>query len=191
MDAHEVEVKAVLLETTDPDEALELVRTIDGRLKEAGARFIYMVNQDDTYLSHPSRDFSRTDEALRVRMEQREGEVSVRMTYKGPKISELSKARLEKEVGIARDGKDELLGVLSILGFDEVMTVRKVRRIYDLDGIEADLDIVEGLGVFCEMELHSSDVGEGEKWILDIMASLGWSRFERRSYLELLLSKQF
>ncbi|MGA1792597.1 MAG: class IV adenylate cyclase [Thermoplasmatota archaeon] len=191
MDGHEVEVKAVLLKTSDPDEALEFARTADARLKEGGARFKYMASQDDTYLSHPSRDFSRTDEALRVRTEEREGEFAVKMTYKGPKVSELSKARLEKEVGITGGSRDEILQILSHLGFNEVMTVRKVRRTFDLDGIEVDLDIVEKLGVFCEMELFSEDVREAERRIIEAMDSLGFNRFERRSYLELLLSKQF
>jgi len=191
MEGHEVEVKAVLLKTSDPDEALEFARTIDIKLKESGARFTHMASQDDTYLSHPSRDFSRTDEALRVRTEQREGEFAVKMTYKGPKVSELSKARLEKEVGIKEGGRDEILKILSHLGFKEVMTVRKVRRTFDLDGIEVDLDIIEGLGVFCEMELSSEDIREAEERIMKAMGSMGFNRFERRSYLELLLSKQF
>ena len=191
MDAHEVEVKSVLLETSDSDAALDFARTIDKGLKEAGARFLHMVSQEDTYLSHPSRDFTRTDEALRIRSEARDGKPALRLTYKGPKVSEVSKARLEKEVEIAVDGRDEMLQILSRLGFDEVLTVRKVRRVFDLDGIEVDLDIVEGLGVFCEMELPSDDIGEAEKRILEVMASMGWGRFERRSYLELLLSKQF
>jgi len=191
MDGHEVEVKAVLLETSDQDEALEFARTTDSMLKGAGARFLYMISQDDTYLSHPSRDFARTDEALRVRAEVRDGVHGLKLTYKGPKVSELSKARLEKEVGIAADGQDEMHQILTHLGFDEVQTVRKVRRVFDLDGIEIDLDIVEGLGVFCEMELSSDDVREAEQRILKVMESMGWRRFERRSYLELLLSKQF
>lgn len=146
--------------------------------------------QQDVYLSHPSRDLARTDESFRVRSEERGGEVALMLTYKGPKVSELSKARLEKEVEVSAGGREDLMEILHRLGFIELMTVRKQRRVYDLDGVEVDLDIVEGLGVYCEMELQSDDIRDAEARILKLMGSLGWSRFERRSYLELLLSKQ-
>ncbi|MGA1873912.1 MAG: class IV adenylate cyclase, partial [Thermoplasmatota archaeon] len=109
----------------------------------------------------------------------------------GPKVSGRSKARFEKEVGIANTTEDDLLELLSRLGFDRVMTVSKSRKRFHLDGIEIDLDVVEGLGVFCEMEIVSDDIRTAEERILDMMRRMGWSRFERRSYLEMLLSKQF
>ena len=44
----------------DPDVVLE-------RLKELGAASQQIVRQVDTYYAHPQRDFSSTDEALRIR----------------------------------------------------------------------------------------------------------------------------
>lgn len=191
MKVHEVEVKASLLETPDMDEARRFSEVIENKLEKAGARFEARLIQEDIYLTHPSRNLASTDESFRLRSEEREGELSLRLTYKGPKVSEHSKARFEKEVEVSADGRNGLMEILHRLGFGELMTVRKQRGMYDLGGIEVDLDIVEGLGVFCEMEILSDDVGEAESRILKVMGSMGWSRFERRSYLELLLSKQF
>lgn len=188
MCVHEVEVKAVLFLGDDLEEIEGELVGAEIQILEAGGIFKRKVDQMDIYLSHPARDFSETDEAFRIRVEDHE---IVKLTYKGPKVSDRSKARLEKEVSIEIKDINGLRKVFSHLGFSEVISVIKERRIYDLEGIEVDLDKVTGLGLFCEMELLSDDIAGTEKRLIGRLEKLGWNIFERRSYMELLLEKQF
>jgi len=188
MTGHEVEVKAVLFRGDDLEEMDRKISSMDTLIQENGGSFLKEVEQMDIYLSHHARDFSETDEAFRIRLEDVEG---VKLTYKGPKISDRSKSRLEKEIELKVYDLDGLRKIFSHLGFNEVMSVIKTRRIFDLHGIEVDLDKVIGLGVFCELEISSDNIKEAEDRILAEMKKLGWTEFERRSYLELLLEKQF
>jgi adenylate cyclase class 2 len=163
-----------------------------GRIQSFGAKAHPSVEQEDGYLSHPSRDFAKTGEAFRVR---REGERN-RITYKGPKLPGPTKTREEVEVGFA-DGMTNLAKVrqiLGALGFMPVATVRKIRREYEcvVDGrlIHVALDQVESLGSFAEVETLASgseDLPGAQATIQRFAAQLGLSEVEPRSYLRMLL----
>jgi len=189
MSLYEVEVKAFIA-----DEERDLEKELDEariRLLEIGAVEEGTIRQKDVYLSHPCRDFSETDEAFRIRTEWEAGTGDVRtmITYKGPKVSSRSKARIEREIDVEGSPPSELLELFKGLGFSEVMAVEKVRERYRLDEMEISLDLVLGLGLFIEVELGSDEVGKAEDRILAVLNRLGWTRLERRSYLELLLTK--
>ncbi len=145
--------------------------------------------QEDKYFAHPCRDFSETDEALRIRRRKFDGHFEVFLTYKGPKIDPTSKTRQEVEVQIEDPEGHER--ILTSLGFRPVFTVSKVREKYYYDrGIIIALDEVENLGKFVEMEKLVEDGEEVESTVeelREVLKSLGVERFERRSYLELLL----
>ena len=82
--------------------------------------------QVDRYFNHPSRDFSRTDEAFRIRS------VSDRnyVTYKGPKIDTTTKTRQEIELPLASGAAaaDAFRHMLEALGFHFVAAVHKQRQ---------------------------------------------------------------
>ncbi len=192
---HEVEVKSVLL--MDPDlkkgerEVLKALTT----LRALGAKEVGTKEQMDIYLSHPSRQFSSTDESLRVRSERKLapfGDEIWRtiLTYKGPKVSLATKTRYERELILAPGvGVDEACDLFFRLGFTKAMTIRKSRKLLEMDDIEVSLDLVEGLGAFMELELVSDDVAIAERRVLDLLSRVGFGTTERRSYLELLLEK--
>ncbi|HEU5115398.1 MAG TPA: class IV adenylate cyclase, partial [Isosphaeraceae bacterium] len=69
-------------------------RALAARLIALGAEASEAQEHEDLYLAHPSRDFARTDEALRLR---RVGDQN-RVTYKGPKLGGPTKTREEIEV---------------------------------------------------------------------------------------------
>lgn len=146
---------------------------------------------EDTYYQHPCRDFSKTDEALRIRLKRFNGHFEAFMTYKGPKINGASKTREEIEVPLT--DPDEQARILEKLGFVEVLTVHKVREKYYVEkGVIITLDEVEDLGKFVEIEALVEREDEVEKTVdrlKSIMEGLGVKRFERRSYLELLLER--
>jgi adenylate cyclase class 2 len=156
---------------------------VERRLLELGAGFRGETAQADLYLSHPCRDFARTDEALRLR---REGNRAT-LHYKGPKIDAGTKSR--EEIGMSLGEPDAMMSILDRLGFRPVAEVRKVRRNYGIGNIEVSLDRVSGLGGFVELEVQDLPVEEGRRMLFSLLAELGLERTERRSYLELLLEK--
>ena len=115
----------------------------------------------DLYFAHPSRDFAKTDEGLRLR---RKGDVNC-ITYKGPKIDATTKTRREIELPLA-PGPESLASwtaLLEAIGFRPLAEVRKSRRKAAVPWqgrtVEASLDNVEGLGTFVEFELQAEDSG--------------------------------
>jgi len=170
----EIEIKAPCSDL----EALEI------RLKSLGARDFGRLFQDDVYYSHPSRDFGRTDEGLRLRVEN---DLTV-VTYKGPKLDPRSKTREELEISVGN--AETFAKILERLGFKPVMRISKQRRIYGLRGVSVCLDRVRGLGDFVEFEFEGEDLEEGRTRILALMEELGVRGNERRSYLELTIEKE-
>ena len=67
---------------------------IADQLRALGAEPGERIDQEDTYLQHPSRDFKQTNEAFRIRR------VGTRnfVTYKGPKHPGPTKTREELEI---------------------------------------------------------------------------------------------
>ncbi|NJE09931.1 class IV adenylate cyclase [Thermococcus sp. MAR1] len=147
---------------------------------------------EDTYFRHPCRNFAETDEALRIRVRRFNGHFEAFLTYKGPKIDQNSKTRREIEVPIS--DPDKHTEILRNLGFEEVLTIEKTREKYYVDkGIIIDLDDVNGLGKFIEIEAladREEVVEETVMLLREILESLGVEKFERRSYLELMLEKE-
>lgn len=174
----EIEVKAYADDLEEVEESL----------KKLKAEFIEEEKQRDIYFSHPCKDFKKSDEALRLRYGKAGKAV---LTYKGPKLDKASKTREEIKLNLAQNEIDSAEGILKRLGFSEVAVVTKVRRKYALEiegnALKVCLDTVEGLGTFVEGEIEGEDIARGRELIMRIMAEFGLTRFERKSYLELLM----
>lgn len=141
------------------------------------ASFVEEKEEFDLYFTHPCRDFAKTDEALRLRVEKK-----VKMTYKGPRIDGETKTR--EEINVQIDDFESAVRLLEALGFKKFRSVKKTRRIFRIDDAVICVDRVEGLGDFIEIEVKS--LAEKEE-IFRIAEILGYSREEsiRASYLEL------
>ncbi len=165
------------------------------RLARLGAVSSPEITQEDAYLRHPSRDFSQTREALRIR---RMGE-SNRVTYKGPRRDGPTKTREEIEIAFA-EGETchaQLLRLFANLGFEPVAVVRKTRRPFRLDyrgrDVEVALDLAEELGEFVEVEAiaeSEADLPDAQAVVLELGRELGLTDVEPRSYLRMLLEKR-
>jgi adenylate cyclase class 2 len=161
------------------------------RVVAAGGQFADAIEQVDRYFAHPSRDFAKTDEAVRIRSV---GERNC-VTYKGPKIDALTKTRREIEVGIesGTGAADDFAELLAALGFRAVATVRKQRRCAEIvcDGvaIELALDDVDGVGTYVELETIAEEgqLDERREQVVALAERLELGESERRGYLELLL----
>jgi adenylate cyclase class 2 len=152
-----------------------------------GAIFQEEIHQSDTYFQHPTRDFAQTDEAVRIRITDDKNY----LTYKGPKLDSTSKTREELEIEVQEPLK--LSELLKKIGLIPVKAVVKSRKSYLYEDIMIFLDNVDELGFFIELELDVSDkeqVSPARNRLFSFLKQLEIpaQNFERRSYLELLLS---
>jgi adenylate cyclase, class 2 len=163
------------------------------RLAERGVEIGPRVEQADRYFAHPCRDFSKTDEALRIRTV---GDKSF-VTFKGPKVDATTKTRQEIELPLdAGDPKGQnFLELLQSLGFKQVGVVHKRRRSFRIDShgrqVEGALDEVDGVGLFAELEILANDaeLEEAKRIVIQLADELQLGPSERRSYLEMMLEK--
>ena len=145
------------------------------------------VHEHDVYYNAPHRDFSITDEAVRVRYT---GDHAV-VTYKGPKIKKFGlKAR--EELNFAVESGKTFETMLDRLGFTKTLEVNKWRETFRLGTASVSLDTVDGLGTFAEIEViveNESDNPTGQ--IGKIAKEIGVDGEPiLASYLELLLAKK-
>lgn len=187
-ESFEVEVKV-------PIEDIELMAQ---KLVKSGAKELNSEVQIDTYFDHPCRTFVKTDEAVRVRTRRPLNEqglatshVPNELTYKGPKLDEKTKTRVEYSVEI--DDIDHLTSILESLGFKSIAKVVKKRTFFDLRDITISIDDVEDVGLFLELEsiAHQKDEMESaKKAIFKVLDELGFDVEQtiRDSYLEMYMA---
>jgi adenylate cyclase class 2 len=177
---------------------------LDRKLIALAARFRDPVTQVDRYFAHPSRDFVRTDEALRLR--QTGDDVAI--TWKGPRIDTATKTRRELELDLAplspAAGRppggaatiERWTELLEALGFRRVREVVKRRRPARVpwQGAEVDVAVDElaGLGTFLELEIlaRQGELPQARGCLESLARELGCTDPERRSYLELVLERR-
>lgn len=167
------------------------VRVLEERLAERGVEIGPAVVQSDQYFAHPCRDFSQTDEALRIRTIDDRSFV----TFKGPKLDTTTKTRRELELPLAESDTDgsKFTDLLQLLGFKLVAVVRKRRRKFEIESqgqlVEGALDDVEHVGTYAELELLAaeSELDDAKRKVSKLAIELDLGPSERRSYLEMLL----
>lgn len=163
----EVEIKA---KVTGFSEILE-------KLKNLNAEFEKTEIQEDIYFAHPARDFSKTDEAFRVR------QINDKffLTYKGPKVDAETKTREEIEISVEKN----IIMILKKLGFSKWKSVKKTRKTYKLNDFIICLDDVPGLGKFIEIETNDY---ENKDKIFELLEELGIDKSKSitKSYAELV-----
>lgn len=179
---YEVEIKAALGDITAEE--------IEKRAQSRGFIYARTLEENDVYFNGNDRDFMKTDEALRVRSlrEWQEGasgdaagcpsgdackcmahdeaepvaKEAAFITYKGPKLDDVSGTRVEHE--IATDDGERASQLLTSLGYKSVFTVGKSRREFvrrDTDGcVTLCIDDVKGLEAYIELEILASDEKE-------------------------------
>ncbi|OYT40785.1 MAG: adenylyl cyclase [Desulfurococcales archaeon ex4484_58] len=138
--------------------------------------------ETDTYLNHPCKDFSKTDEALRLRIRKCSSGTKYYITYKGPREPGLEvKKRIEIESIIV--DYDKVLKILERLGFTPILKYSKHRTIYGGEELSITIDQLYDVGVFLEIETCNIEL---IKKLKDI---LGYCIEEvHETYLEICLS---
>ncbi len=164
------------------------------RLVQLDVAWSAPIEQVDTYFAHPCRDFAVTDEALRIRKVQDDHWV----TYKGPKIDQVTKTRRELELPLGNTPQTtEQFGELfAALGFQAVAQVYKQRTIgrcrWQHFDLELALDQIDGIGSFVELEIVTDDAGldAAQGAVLQLAEHLDLAAPVRASYLELVLASR-
>lgn len=174
----EIEIKAKI---TNPKIAFE-------KIQDIGGVYSHTEIQRDIYFNGESKDFKKTDEALRIR-EIPDGDDFINiLTFKGPKLDSETKTRKEIEVSI--DNKENMTDILINLGYKPSAIVNKVRRIFKYDEYTITVDKLNELGYFIEIEFVAEDtenIDSIQEKIFEIFKKMDITEgFEKASYLELL-----
>lgn len=161
------------------------------RFLENNATFKHERRQHDIYYNHPARDFladgGNVNEWFRVRVSGDEAELN----YKDfqPHDSVMKTHCTEYETTVS--SKDQIEKILSALGFQLMIEVKKTRRIWLFDEVEISMDEVDELGSFIELEYkgQASDVDQARDYLHGMLAKLGAETDELASigYPHLLL----
>lgn len=180
----EVEIK---LAVKDPED-------LKKKLLENGFQRGKIVREEDVYFNSDHHDFRKRDEALRIRSVRNleSGKEQTLLTFKGPKIDQVSMTRKELETGI--ESLPVMREVLMNLGFDKQYPVIKTRAYYEKENLTACVDQVERLGDFLELEVLVEEETGKESALLFIeetLKHLGHDLKEttRTSYLTMLMEK--
>jgi adenylate cyclase class 2 len=153
---------------------------------------VELQQHEDIYLRHPCRDFVLTDEALRIRRVNQQAY----LTYKGPRNAGVVKTREEIELVIDSGALDDWLLLVNRLGFQQVVPVRKTRKIFECSSneefseIHVTIDCVEQLGNFAEIEIvvaEAKGVAAAEQRVLSLAKLLELKKIQPKSYLTMLL----
>jgi len=156
---------------------------VEKALIDLGARKLSDDMTEDLYFSHHERDFGVSDEVLRLRKTS----TRVELTYKGPRIRrEDAKAREEITVQVG-DGL-AVQRIIERLGFAQTYALRKRRVSYLLDKMRVELDDVDGLGQYVELELLT-EAPERAFELLDLARKLPLGEPEPRTYLEMHIER--
>ena len=144
--------------------------SIANKLTELGFNKSQILKETDVYFNGVDRDFRESGEALRLRMIEsldgtaviadRVGEPLIELTYKGPRLDDVSMSRIEHQVQI--EDFETMNTILLNLGYKPVLPVNKIRREFFSEEMAACLDTVEGLGDFLELEIIVDDESQRE-----------------------------
>ncbi|CAD5244213.1 class IV adenylate cyclase [Thermococcus camini] len=147
-------------------------------IESLGADFVREEIQEDIYFSLPSH------ELLRVRRISNLGRSF--LTYK--RIADPGRNEEFDEIEVEVSDFDRTVEILQRLGFREDIRIRKRRLVYRLEGVTFELNEVEGLGAFLDIEVISDNVEEAKRRIWEIAKRLGLTEddVEPRLYQELI-----
>lgn len=154
------------------------------RLKFLGFNKVRLVHETDIYYNHPVRNFSQTHEILRIRKS-----ITNTITYKGPVFSRQTKTRVEHNCDV--DDPELMRKILHSLGFKQWKTIIKTREIWKSNDARVNLDYVDSLGRFVEVEIistnHQNIAGIEERLFLMVkQLGLNISDITRKSYIKLI-----
>ena len=152
-----------------------------------------LIREEDIYFDTIEDFIRKNDYALRLRSSENmiSGENHHFVTYKGPKMDQISMTRqeLETKIGDAKVMKE----LLNALGYVKMYQVNKKRQYFVFGEMTACIDSVNDLGEFLELEMVVSEEERAcaLECIIEFLEKIGYSKEEiiRSSYLSMLQKK--
>jgi adenylate cyclase, class 2 len=144
---------------------VDSLESIAQKLSQIGAKPVGTVAQTDYYFDNKNGLMAKSDKALRLRKEMRDGIEKNILAFKGPRQDGKFKRRQEVQFGI--DNAEQAIELLSAIGFEKALEVKKQRRLWQIEGCEVALDELPLLGTFVEIE------GPSEEIIASVQSKLG------------------
>ena len=163
---------------------VDSLQEIERKLAEIGAEFLVEQLQTDNFFDDVNATLTKTDRCLRLRKQIVGKSRSFFLTYKGAK--EKSNLKKRQEIEIEIKDADSVRKLLSALGYEQVLSIEKKRRLWKLGDCEVALDRLPLLGDFVEIE------GPDEEKIATTQEKLGLSDLSHitESYASLAAKKQ-
>lgn len=172
------------------DKEIELrfnVRNMAKLLKwlKTHAKLIKTSRQVDEYFTPRHRDFIKPNQREWLRIRNQEGTFSV--TYKNwHNVTEGSEGTHCDEYETELESGSSLRKIFLTLDFRPLVFVDKKRTAYTYECFEIAVDIVKGLGYFCEIEAKTcKTVSEARKKIKQLAEELGFTEEDRGEILKL------
>mgnify|MGYP001772829155 CR=1 FL=1 len=146
-----------------------------------GGKLIKREKQIDLYLDFDDLRIKSSGSALRLRISGK----NYFITFKGPQKEDLIKNRDEYEVKVSDYG--QTLKIFESIGIKEKFRITKDRATVRFNGLNFEIDDVEGLGKFVEIEVKFDKEVERVKKIME-MAGVKWNPI-LKGYAELKAEK--
>jgi len=179
-DTHEIEVK---LAVADHD-------AIRAAVERLGGRHVGTFEQTDQFYDSPEGRLRERGCGLRIRRIRHRsgpgGEIDPRpeVTFKGPRRRDV-RAKIRPEYQTHLDDAEALAKVFEACGLEPFAVVRKVRASYRLGECMVELDELEGIGKFVEIE------GPSEAAVFELGEKLGLTGEPiQQSYLAMVIRKK-
>ncbi len=161
---------------------VDKLEDIEKRLLILGAEPVGKWEEYDTFYDTSDNMLRSKDSALRLRVRKSitTNEHFYKLTYKGPREEGKYKAREEIEISV--DSPENVDMLLQAIGFKVVISYSKRRATWKLNECIIELDSLEDLGNFVEIE------GPDEKSISKIIKLLSLENYPvvNKTYLEMI-----
>jgi adenylyl cyclase CyaB, putative len=154
---------------------------LESFLLRNGGFILKKEKQIDIYLDFDDFKIKKSGSALRIRFSG----YDCFLTFKGPQIEDIVKNREEYEVKVS-DG-EQLLKILKFIGLNEKLRIAKERVTIRYEDLSFEIDMVERLGKFVEIEIKSDEEIQKVKTIIE-KAGITWNPI-LKSYADLISEK--
>ncbi|MBL8015579.1 MAG: class IV adenylate cyclase [Candidatus Doudnabacteria bacterium] len=152
----------------------------------------YLDNPDKTFFFQSELGYKDAANYFRVRFSDKGDSVCLKIFEVDPKST---KSKNLDEIEFTVSDGEESLKLFKTLGFTDLTKVEKTRKSYAYKNFEIELDTVEGLGNFVEIEIKENDitVEEGKAKIRELLKQIGITRFQNcsRGYVSMLWNPDY
>lgn len=158
---------------------------LEAKLKSLGAELVGRWRETDRFFDFPDQRLKKADSALRLRERADQAGTNDQwtLTFKGPKHPGRFKYRRELELKLNAEQPHTVEAILTAIGAEEFISYIKHRRTLNYRDCVIELDELEGIGRFIEVE------GPNEETIEQVLADLDLHQAPTitRSYLAMII----